>query len=367
MTSKEVAARRLCVQGLTTKPFPTPEAVVGWLVAMQSQEHAVARWSIGQRMSDSNVVNVDRALERGSIVRTHVLRPTWHFVLPSDIRWLLDLTAPRVHAASALYYRRSELDPPTLVRTTDLVVKSVAGGNHLTREEIGGRLAAAGIPTDGLRLGYILMYAELTKMICSGAPRGRQRTYALFDERVPPADSKSEDEALAELALRYFTSHGPATVDDLRWWSGLRAREVQRGLSAAREQLESCDVDGRTFWFAPGLTCPKPRTTAAHLLQGYDEAIIAFRETRAILDAAGLAGKEGAKIAPLLHVVIVDGQLAGRWRRIEKGRSATIEVQLARELSTEERGALEIEVALYGAFLEQQTGLILRPPEGVAS
>ena len=134
-TSKEVAARRLCAQGLTTKPFPSPEAVVGSLLAMQSQEHAVARWSIGQRMKDPNVAVVDRALERGSIVRTHVLRPTWHFVLSTDIRWLLDLTAPRVQAGNALYYRKSELDPPTLMRATDLVAKSLEGGNHLTRPD----------------------------------------------------------------------------------------------------------------------------------------------------------------------------------------------------------------------------------------
>src|SRR5688572_28281428 len=140
---------------------------------MQSQEHAVARWSIGQRMKDPNVAVVDRALERGSIVRTHVLRPTWHFVLSTDIRWLLDLTAPRVQAGNALYYRKSELDPPTLMRATDLVAKSLEGGNHLTRVEIGKLLAAAGIVADGLRLGYILMNAELTKVICSGAPRGR--------------------------------------------------------------------------------------------------------------------------------------------------------------------------------------------------
>ncbi|MGH3682689.1 MAG: DNA glycosylase AlkZ-like family protein, partial [Natronosporangium sp.] len=208
MAKQDIATWRLRSHGLAGAPFRSVTEVVRWLGAVQSQEYAVAKWSVGQRATGLSDAGLDLALAEGTVLRTHVLRPTWHFVAAADLRWLLALTAPRVHAANAHYYRKFELDQPLFRRSNALLARALAGGQQLTRPELARVLAAGGIEADALRLGYLLMYAELAAVICSGGLRGRQRSYALFDERVPAAPARDRDEALADLTTRYFTSHG---------------------------------------------------------------------------------------------------------------------------------------------------------------
>jgi hypothetical protein len=214
---------------------------VRWLGAAQSQDYHPAKWSVAERTGGVGDATMDRAFADGTILRTHILRPTWHFVLPADIRWLLQLTAPRVHALNAYPYRRLGLDDAVLAKSAALLAGALRGGNQRTRKELGAVLEGAGVATDGFRLAYILMHAELNGLVCSGAPRGRQHTYALLDER---AERRTRDEALAKLTLRYFTSHGPATAKDLRWWSSLTAADVATGLELVGSQLGREVVDG---------------------------------------------------------------------------------------------------------------------------
>ena len=200
-------AVRLARQHLTGARFADPVAAVAWFGAVQSQEFAGSAWGIGQRCAGLDEAGFRRVFDAGGVVRTHVLRPTWHLVTPADLRWMQALTAPRVHAANAPYYRRSELDPATLARCADVISGALAGGQELTRKELGAALAAGGIePGDPLRLGLITMWCELEALICSGAMRGRQHTYALVDERLPEASPRERDEALGALARRYFAS-----------------------------------------------------------------------------------------------------------------------------------------------------------------
>ncbi|MCW2545928.1 MAG: hypothetical protein JWN96_388, partial [Mycobacterium sp.] len=211
-------AERLRRQRLTGEPFPDSLAAVSWFGAVQSQDFAAALWGIGQRCADTNDASIRRLFDHGAILRTHVLRPTWHFVAPADLRWMLALTAPRVHVKNGPYYRRHDLDDKQLHRAADVITAALAG-TQLTRTELAAELARKGIDTEGLRLTLIVMWCELEALICSGAMRGKQHTYALVDERVAEAPERETDDALGELATRYFASHGPATLTDFVWWS----------------------------------------------------------------------------------------------------------------------------------------------------
>ncbi len=219
MNSFNIAHQRLRNEHLGGIPFQTPEEVVQWFGAVQAQDYGGAKWAVAERATGATNAALDRLFTEGAILRTHMMRPTWHFVLPADIRWMLALTSPRVHAMNAYYYRQVELDDAIFQRSNDVLAQALQGGIQLTRAEIAQAYKAAGINASGMRLAYFLMHAELDAIICSGGLRGKQFTYSWFDERVPATNTLDHDEALAELTRRYFTSHGPALVQDFAWWS----------------------------------------------------------------------------------------------------------------------------------------------------
>ena len=347
---REIAARRLRNQRLEGAPYRSVEDVARGLVALQFQEYPVARWSVGQRAAGLTEAALDAALAAGKVVRTHVLRETWHLVAAEDVRWLLALTAPRIRQRSATMHRKLGLDGELLARTDRILAEALAGGRRLTRPELAAVLAERGVHAEGPRLAYVLMHAELGGAICSGGLQGHRHTYALLEEQVPPAPVRSRDEALGELCRRYFASHGPATVNDFTWWSSLTVADARRGLEVAGAALEASVVGGRTYWSAPladRLPADAPRR--AHLLQAYDEYVVAYRESRDVVGADALAPARGARRS--LHPLVVDGRLAGRWRREVRAASLAIELELARPLDGAEEAALDAAVARHGAFV----------------
>jgi Winged helix DNA-binding domain len=347
---RDIAEQRLRNQRLSGPPLEAVADVVRWFGGMQFQEYPVGRWSIGQRSVDLTEAAIDRALAEAAVVRTHVLRDTWHLVTAEDLRWMMALTGPRIHQRNATMYRRSELDEQLLARTDALLGKALTGGQQLTRREIAALLARSGITANGLRLGYILMHAEIELVICSGALHGKQQTYGLVDERVPPEPSMPRDQALAELVRRYFVSHGPATVKDFSWWSSLTTADTKRGLELVGDALESRIVEGVAYWCGPGLPArvDPPR---AHLLQGYDEYAIAYSESRRVLDIEGHAGSVLAGDGMFTHAVLLDGQVVGRWRRRPGSRTVSIGVQLGRPLDAAATEAVDHAVQRYGEFV----------------
>lgn len=321
MDGAEIARHRLQNQHLTGTPLADPVAVVSHMGAVQAQEYAIARWSVGQRTRGVDDAGVQRLIDDGAIVRTHALRPTWHFVAAADLRWIQAVTGPRVHAFNAYYYRQLGIDSDLAAKAADIMMAALAGGTHLTRKELGAALNSAGIEATGIRLGYLVMYAELEAQICNGPMRGKQQTYALVSERVPEAPPLDADEGLARLVERYFRSHGPATIKDLAWWSSLTVAQIKRGLSLV-EGLASFDG---FYYFPSSSVAPADGVFA---LQGYDEYVVAYSESKWVFNLAGkrFALNENA----LMHPLMVDGQLAGFWRRTV--RPAEIVVSLPEEL-----------------------------------
>jgi hypothetical protein len=348
--SGAIVRRRLRDQRLVGALFEAPEDVIGWLGAVQAQDFGPAKWAVGRRAKGATDAQLDRAFDAGSILRTHVLRPTWHFVLPADIRWLLTATAPRVQARSAFRYRQLGLDDATLRRTEALLVGALSGGELLTRREAAAMLSAAGVAVDGQRLPYILSNAELNALICSGPLRGKQHTYALLEERAPQARDLPRDEALTELTLRYFTSHGPATAKDFAAWASLTLAEVRTGLEALGGQLSHEVIEGTSFWSAGASRAPALTSPAVHLLQGYDEYIMGYTETKRVLAGPGAAWSPTSR--PVFNlVVLLDGRLAGFWKRTLKRNAVVVEVALLETFDAAQLLALEAEAARYGAFL----------------
>ncbi|WP_162606380.1 winged helix DNA-binding domain-containing protein [Jiangella asiatica] len=355
MDERELAHRRVSTVGLGAAPpvrFGDAAGVVAWFGAVQSQDYHPATWAVAQRLGGGLTdQDLDRAFDDGVFLRTHVLRPTWHFVTPADIRWLLELTAPRVHALNAYAYRQTGLGADLLTRTADLIADAVAGGNHLTRAQVAAMLDGHGIAAVRVRLGYILIHAELERVICSGPLHGKQHTYALLDERAPGAVSLDREAALAELTRRYFTSHGPATAKDIAWWSSLTMSDIATGLSLAGDALESIDVDGATYWFAPGPAVPPVRSPAVHLLQAYDEYIVGYTRSKHLLDIEGLVAAAPDQLALPNGVIVVDTQVAGRWKRTATADAVTVHAVLYRPFDEAELRALEMAADAHGEFL----------------
>ncbi|HEX4018100.1 MAG TPA: winged helix DNA-binding domain-containing protein [Frankiaceae bacterium] len=326
------------------EPFADPVAAVGWFGAVQSQEFAGSAWAVGQRCAGLDEAGFRAAFDAGSLLRTHVLRPTWHLVAPADLRWMQALTAPRVHAANAAYYRRSELDPATLARSGDLIGSALAGGPHLTRKELGAALAEGGVePGDAMRLGLVMMWCELEALVCSGAMRGRQHTYALVDERIPVAATREPDDAIGELARRYFASHGPANVADFAWWSGLTKTQAGRAIA----------IGGRSAAEAPSPT-PAP---AVHLLPNFDEYVVAYQDRSALFPSAAMAQDLAGMNVLASAVVLHRGRVAGDWKRTLEGSRVRVEVNLRVALSRTAHRALEVAARRYGRFLGKPVDL----------
>jgi Winged helix DNA-binding domain len=286
-------------------------------------------------------------------LRTHVLRPTWHFVHADDIGWILSVSAPRVHAANAYHYRQTGVDDD-LARRSRAVFESVLGGGaHLTRRELAAHLAGAAMPLTGVPLAYVIIRAELDGVLVSGAMKGKQHTYALFDVRVPGRAMPDRDEALGELTRRYYARHGPATVPDYRTWASLTLAEARRGIDIIRGDMVSETIDDRTYWSlsaddeAADPVRPS-RAPVVDLLQDYDEYVIGYFESRdVILTPGGPTDTLRARLRP----VMLDGRLVGYWRHKVTASAVEIETVDVPAFTGAQAAAMQTAADRFGAFL----------------
>ncbi|MDQ2743246.1 MAG: winged helix DNA-binding domain-containing protein [Chloroflexota bacterium] len=332
-----LAVRRLHSQRLSGEQSASAVDVVRRLTCVQSQDYIGARWAIGQRPRASPEASIDQLFDQGAVLRTHVLRPTWHFVLPDDIRWLLELTGPRVRDSLASRYRQLGIDGGLVTRANAAFRAALSGGRNLTRPQLGAVLQAAGIPTEGQRLPHLLMGAELDGLITSGPRHGKQHTYALLEERAPNARSLDREEALAELARRYFQSHGPAQLQDFGWWSGLTTTDARTGIAAAGAALAHEMVDGKNYWFDAEARPASDVSSMAHLLPNFDEYTVGYRDRTAAIDPDRPFDPALFSFGSILsNIVTVGGRVRGAWRRTVVGSGMRIDVRLLDRLGPDE-------------------------------
>lgn len=354
MARLDIARQRLHRQHLFVPTLERAEDLVRWLGAVQAQDFTAAKWAVGQRTAGLTEAAIDQAFDEGRLLRTHLLRPTWHFVVPADLRWMLALSAPRVLSLMAYYDRQLGLTRQVLARSRAILTRTLRKGRQLTRAELAPALRPTGVAVDHSQtMGHLLMHAELDGIICSGARRGKQHTYALLDGRAESTRAVDRDEALAELARRYFASRGPATLKDYAWWSGLGAEDARAGLESTKSELVQETVRGQVYWRS--MAEPQPRGTGrvrgAYLLPGFDEYLVAYADRSAVWDArhAGQLDSRGQLLAT--NTLCIDGQIVGSWKRLLKARVVMIEMHPWRPLAKSEKADLAAAAERYGTYL----------------
>lgn len=305
-------------QQITDSRFRTAKEVAAWSGALQAQDYNMAKWALGIRIQDSTEVMINSEFDSGRIIRTHLLRPTWHIVSSDDIYWILALTAPGIK--SSLKYRDRQLGLTDNIyrKCNKFFEKTLSDMNHKTRDELIGELADAGISTDNNRASHIFMRAELDGIICSGKQKSGKPTYALLEEWVPHKNKKSRKEALKELAKRYFSSHGPATLKDFSWWSGLTAGDSGLALDLNRSDLVSDKFENQTYWFAESDYKLKVTDKDVYLMPAYDEFLIGYRDRTASLSLV-YNRKAISNNGVFYPTILSGGQITGTWKRSIKG------------------------------------------------
>ena len=356
MTISDIAYKRLYNQYIASRTFEKPTQVVEWLGAVQAQDYLGALWAVGLRTRNVNEENVKRAIAEKKIVRTWPMRRTLHFVAAADVRWMLDLLTPRLIAGSAWLYKQLELDDRIFARSKELFASALQGGKQLPRDKMYGLLEAARISTTGGRGLHLLTRLAQEGFICFGTREGKQQTFALLDEWVPKAKKKARDEALAELARRYFTSHGPATLQDFVWWSGLRTADARAGLEMAKPHLAQEVSDGQTYWFASSMPATKDASPTAHLLPAFDEYTVAYKDRSAVLNPL-YAKQVNTGNGIFSPTIVVDGQIVGTWKRTLKKSEVVITPSPFARLNKAETRAFATAASRYGEFLNQSVVL----------
>lgn len=344
----DIPSIRLTNQQLISQTFDNPEDVVSWFGAMQSQDFAAAKWALGLRSKNQTDETIEQAFNEGRILRTHIMRPTWHFVTPEDIRWILQLTTQRVQRFNGHYYRKSGLDKSVFEKSNAVIQKALNGGKQLTRAELNEYLTAAKIPTENLGLSYTIMQAELEGLITSGPRRGKQFTYMLLAERAPHTKEKTADEALFELTKRYFHSHGPAQLQDFSWWSGLPLTDVRKGIALLASELQKEEQNGKTYYFFKTQKATSEETV--FLVPGFDEYFIAYTDRSDVLEKhyAKQLNQGGGMVS---GAVVVNGNMVGGWRRTFEKKSVVITVRMFETISQTQQQAVKQQTEKFGKFL----------------
>ena len=353
----DIAALRLHQQLISDPHLDTSEKIVAHLGGMQGQDLPGVKWSIGLRLPAGMQSDVDRAFDAGKIIRTWPMRGTLHVVAAPDVRWMLSLTSPKNLSGSQKRRDALDLDDKTLARCHLVFAKTLQGGKQKNRDEMYAALQAAGISVEGQRGYHVLWNAALHGLICLASTDAKEQNYALLEEWVKPVKAKTRDEALAELAWRYFSSRGPVTLKDFIWWSGLSAIEARAGFEDVKTKLVAETVGKTVYWMSPDITLPKEKVSA-FALPSFDEYILGYQDRSAVLDP-----QHAEKIClggngMFASTMIIDGQVVGTWKRTVKKNTITVTAIPFSQLSKGEMAALKQAAERYGAFMGMAVAVI---------
>lgn len=350
MTARQLLQQRLTNQQLTQPTFQSAPELVHWCAAIQAQDYEMSKWAVGMRLPQASNEDIEHCIATGQLVRTHVLRPTWHLVHPADVRWMLELTGPGIEQSMGTYNRKLELDEKVFRKSNKVFEKLLAGGKQLKRTELADALEAAKIPTNDLRMNFLLIKAELDMVICNGGKKDKQITYALFEERVPPAPKKKREEALATLALRYFNSHGPATLKDFTGWSGLTITSAREGLQLIKEQLAHDTFGGLDYYGPLHSQEIKSKRNEVLLIPNYDEYLVAYKDREVVLNADNVSqlNRDGNPL--FSNIILVNGEITGTWKRTIKKTDIIMEYTPFVPLSKTTQAGLDKEAARFKQF-----------------
>ncbi len=350
MNFADIPHYRLINQGIAAADATAVAEVITRLGAMQAQDYPGAFWSIGLRMPHATPQLIEQAITDRTIIRTWPMRGTLHFVPAADARWMLDLMTPRVLASTTSRNRNLELDDATLARAHDIFAAALSGGKILTRTEMRALLESHGIAAANQRGTHILWHWAQKGLLCFGPHQGKEPTYVLLDEWVLHHNTPSRDEALATLAERYFTSHGPATERDFAWWSGLTLTDVRAALAMIQPKLIRETIGDKTYYMPP-LAEKDLDTSGVYLLPGFDEYMLGYTDRSAALHI-----DHSQKVVPgnngmFLATIVSNGAIAGTWKKTPRAKSLTVTPTFFDGFTTTEIQALAKATQRYGDFI----------------
>jgi hypothetical protein len=357
MQPTDISLIRLINQQIVESKLKTAKEIVGWMGAVQAQDFNMVKWAIGIRLHNSTNTIIESAINAGEIIRTHLLRPTWHFVSANDIYWMLDLTGPHIKASMRFRDRELELTETVYAKSNSIFTKSLQGGKHLTREELVTELERANIATDDNRASHLLMRAELDGVICSGKIKNNRQSYALLSERVPKITTLNRDEALSQLALTYFTSHCPATLQDFIWWSGLSVADARHALEMVKPNFISETMNQQTYWLTHSFSIPKPDKDFVHLLPAFDEFIISYKDRTAVLPFEN-HNKAVSNNGIFKPIIVINGQVKGIWRRTIKKGKIILEIESFLELDETTNSQIEKASLSFENFMNKKIEIV---------
>lgn len=317
---------RLLNQQLLNPLFNNPKELVSWMGAMQAQNYPMVKWAVGMRLKSATLQTVDEALRKGEILRTHVMRPTWHLVAAEDIRWMLKLSAQRIIAANDSYAKGYDLEiSEELYRKSyHLLEKILCGNKSLTRQEIAEHFNRSGIQVDTHRMTRFMSRAEQVGIVCSGEDKGGKCTYALLEERVAPVPEITKDEALARMARSYFRSHSPAVLQDFIWWSGLPITEARLAIYLIESELTAEQWNGQTWYVHNACRTRGKIAGCLHLLPSYDEYLLGYKDRTDVLPKEHYP-KAFTNNGLFYPVILHEGQVIGNWNKSARKGGKQIE------------------------------------------
>lgn len=359
MARFDIVRQRLARQ-LGRRSFTDATDVVRSLVAVQAQDYLGALWAIGLRAPPLREADVERALVDRSIVRTWPMRGTLHFVAAADVRWMLELMTPHVVTRAARRLAELGLEDADFKRSRRVFARILRDGSQRTRKGMYAALEAARVSTAGQRGIHILWQLAQEGLICFGPRTDKEHTFVLLEDWLPGARRLPHDEALAELSRRYFAGHGPATLGDFTWWSGLPAAKARSGLESARSSLQREAVGDQTYWFStetPSPRSPPNRVDGAHLLPAFDEYLVGYKDRSAVLHDARIVNDGGGMLAPTM---IVKGQVVGTWKRALRGNTVAIALCPVAAMTPGAKSGIARAARAYGAFLGRTASVDVR-------
>lgn len=359
MKVEDILHVRLHNQLISDHSATTPAGIISRMVAIQAQDYLGAKWSIGLRLPGLKDSDVDQAIASKSIIRTWPMRGTLHFVSAADARWMLRLLTPRIISGSAGRHRQLELDEATFNKSMDLLIQAMEGGKQLMRNEVYKILEDNGIPTIGQRGIHIIDYLAQKQILCHGLHNEKQATYVLFDEWITESKNTEGEEALAEIAYRYFISHGPATINDFIWWTGLKVSDAKSGLNSVANRLQSFEINGKIYWAGTDLP-DLPKTNTAYLLPGFDEYMLGYTDR-----SLSLAPMYFSRIIPgnngvFMPTIVINGKVEGTWKRTLKKDKVVVEIFPFSKLTASKIKSVTKEAEKYGSYLNKNAEIEIR-------
>lgn len=349
MKESDILGRRLINQLLVKSDIKTPKEVVAWLGAVQAQDYNMSKWAIGARLPGVSDRDIEDSINKGDIIRTHILRPTWHLVSSDDIYWMLNLTAPTIRRAISTYCKHLELTHDVLLKARKIIEKELCRGSHLTRQEMMDKFTQGGIMSDNYRTGHIMFWAEVEGIVCNGVVKDKKQTYCLLEERVPRKDIPDKEESLNRLARKYFTSHGPATLQDFVWWSGLTMTDAKLAMEFIKDDFEQYVIGDNTYWINEESSYSKIKPQLVHLLPAFDEFFVSYKDRKHILDEK-YTKKVIVSNGVFKPMIISRGKVIGIWNRVVKRSGIFSEPVLFEDQDKKTLALLDKQVALYSKF-----------------